>query len=72
LPGLGNIWDDGKEGNYWSDYLNRYPNALEGANRDVGNTAYTINENNIDRYPLLSPVVISDASLSPPQQQTNL
>ena len=51
VPGLGNIWDDGKEGNYWSDYLTRYPDASEVSNTGVGNTAYTINENNADRAP---------------------
>jgi parallel beta-helix repeat protein len=64
VPGLGNIWDDGREGNYWSDYLTRYPDASEVANTGVGNTAYTINENNADRHPLMSPVEISVGSSS--------
>ena len=59
IPGLGNVWDDGKEGNYWSDYLTRYPDASEVSNTGVGNTAYTINENNADRHPLMSPIEFS-------------
>lgn len=68
IPGLGNTWDDGSEGNYWSDYLTRYPNAEEIANTGIGNTPYLINENNIDKHPLTSPVEISTES-SPSQQQ---
>ncbi|NIO36169.1 DUF1565 domain-containing protein, partial [Candidatus Bathyarchaeota archaeon] len=44
---LPNIWDDGSEGNYWSDY-NGTDTDLDG----IGNIAYHIDENNIDRYPL--------------------
>jgi parallel beta-helix repeat protein len=29
IPGLGNYWSSGSEGNYWSDYWLRYPNASE-------------------------------------------
>jgi len=77
VPGVGNTWDDGREGNYWSDYLTRYPNASEVSNTGAGNTAYVINENNVDRHPLMSPVEISVDSASqetittpPPETQT--
>ena len=50
-----NVWDDGEKGNYWSDYALRYSNASEMGNTGVGDTAYFINENNIDRYPLMAP-----------------
>jgi len=56
------IWDNGTSGNYWSDYLTRYPNASEIGNTGVGDTPVYINENNIDRYPLMEPVIIPDAS----------
>ena len=55
-PGGGNVWDNGTAGNYWSDYTIRYPNASEIGNSGVGDTPYYINENNIDRYPLMKPV----------------
>ena len=43
-------FDNGKEGNYWSDY--RGPDA----NGDgIGDTAYVIDDNRSDRYPLVSP-----------------
>ena len=58
-----NVWDDGREGNYWSDYGTRYPNASEVGNTGVGNTPYFINENNIDRHPLLAPCEISNGDL---------
>jgi parallel beta-helix repeat protein len=43
-----NAWDDGLEGNYWSEY--------EGtdANHDgIGDAPYQIVENNVDHYPLM-------------------
>ena len=56
------IWDNGTSGNYWSDYLTRYPNASEIGNTGVGDTPFYINENNIDHYPLMEPFIIPDAS----------
>jgi parallel beta-helix repeat protein len=53
VSGLSNLWDDGKEGNYWGDYTTRYPNATMNSN--IWDTPYTINENNIDHYPLAAP-----------------
>ncbi|MEM3162438.1 MAG: NosD domain-containing protein [Candidatus Bathyarchaeia archaeon] len=50
-----NVWDNGRQGNYWSDYKSRYPNATEINNSGIGNTPYYINEVNIDRYPLIRP-----------------
>ena len=44
-----NTWDDGNEGNYWSDY--------DGTDLDengVGDALYIIDENNRDNYPLMS------------------
>jgi parallel beta-helix repeat protein len=61
--GLANIWDNGypSGGNYWSDYVARYPNALETDASGVMNTPYVIDANNVDRYPLipeLSPIAL--------------
>jgi parallel beta-helix repeat protein len=46
-----NIWDNGKEGNYWSDY-NQTNNNTHG----VWDTQYIIDNKNQDNYPLVSPV----------------
>lgn len=53
-----NVWDDGypSGGNYWSDYNGT--DNFWGINQDfkgydmLGDTTYTIDENNTDRYPL--------------------
>jgi parallel beta-helix repeat protein len=65
-PGKANVWDNGKEGNYWSDYTSRYPNASEVGNTGVGDTPFYINENNIDHFPLTKPIVLPDISILPP------
>jgi len=41
-------WDDGEEGNYWSDY-----NGVDANNDGVGDTPYIIDALNQDRYPLM-------------------
>jgi hypothetical protein len=56
-----NFWDDGKEGNYWDDYLTKYPNATEIANSGTGNTFYVIDSVNIDNHPLMKQPSVSDA-----------
>ncbi|MEM2795452.1 MAG: NosD domain-containing protein, partial [Thermofilaceae archaeon] len=45
-----NVWDDGFRGNYWSDYRGEDRN-----NDGIGDTPYTIDEKNVDRYPLIHP-----------------
>jgi parallel beta-helix repeat protein len=48
------IWDNGCEGNYWSDYEDKHPSA----NYDqygIWNTSYLINTEGVDRYPLRNP-----------------
>lgn len=38
-----NVWDDGYgSGNFWDDYLTRYPNATESNTPSVGDTPYLI------------------------------
>jgi parallel beta-helix repeat protein len=56
-PNYDNTWDNGypSGGNYWSDYLTRYPNATEIDHTGIGDTAYEINANNTDHYPLMIP-----------------
>jgi len=59
-----NFWDDGypSGGNYWSDYTGvdlysgpdqDYPSGSDG----MGDSAYVIDANNRDRYPLMNPWV---------------
>jgi parallel beta-helix repeat protein len=59
-PGRGNVWDNGTAGNYWSDYITRYPNASDVGSSGIGDTPFYINENNIDRYPLMKPATIPE------------
>jgi parallel beta-helix repeat protein len=59
------LWDNGTIGNYWSDYLSRYPNAAEVDTSGIGNTPYIVDENNTDHYPLTQQVDISTASPPP-------
>ena len=49
-----NAWDDGGEGNFWSDYA-----GMDGNGDGVGDTPYSVYENYTDRYPLISPFDIS-------------
>ncbi len=57
-----NFWDNGFQGNYWSDFKQRYPNATEIAGSGVWNTPYHINPKNIDYYPLVARFVPAQAS----------
>ena len=53
--GVGNSWDDGSEGNYWSDYTTRYPDAVRVG--DVWDTPYEIGDGGrCDNYPLHDPI----------------
>jgi parallel beta-helix repeat protein len=53
------VWDNGKKGNYWSDYLEKYPDAKEVGSSGIGSTPYRIAEDNVDNYPLMRPRDIS-------------
>jgi hypothetical protein len=61
-----NVWSDGNLGNYWTDYLMKYPNAIEVNSTGVGNIPYVINDNNTDPYPLMTNYDISAASIQLP------
>ena len=59
------LWDNGTAGNYWSDYLTRYPNASEINDSGIGDTPYVIDANNIDSYPLMVPYETSPTESKP-------
>lgn len=54
---LANCWDDGFEGNYWSDY-----SGTDSNEDGLGDTPYTINSFNQDSYPLMSPFMPYDVN----------
>jgi parallel beta-helix repeat protein len=43
-----NVWDDGAEGNYWTDYAGKDLDKT-----GIGDIPYVIDENNRDNYPLM-------------------
>ncbi|MFA5365962.1 MAG: NosD domain-containing protein [Candidatus Bathyarchaeia archaeon] len=52
------VWDESSEGNYWSDYT-----GLDENGDGIGDTPYTINDNNRDNYPLMEPNMIPEFQL---------
>ena len=64
-----NTWDNGypSGGNYWSDYLTKYPNAKMIDNSGIGDTAYSIEAQNEDRYPIINLNQFYNFQLSPPK-----
>lgn len=53
-----NSWDNGSEGNYWSDYEEIYPNATELGDSGVWDTPCPINHMDVDNFPLVQPFPI--------------
>jgi len=52
-----NVWDDGypNRGNYWSDYSGADLNG-DG----IGDSPYSVDQNNLDHYPLFTPYIIPE------------
>jgi parallel beta-helix repeat protein len=61
IGGENTTWDNGypSGGNYWSNYLTKYPNATAIDNTGIGNTPYVIDQWDKDIYPLMKPYPIS-------------
>ena len=53
--GSTNTFDNGEEGNYWSNYEEAYPDAAELGGSGIWNTPYVIDEDNQDNHPLVTP-----------------
>jgi hypothetical protein len=64
-----NLWDNGSIGNYWSDYLIKYPSASEIGNSGIGDTPYVMNSDNIDYYPLMAPFEVPPEPTPSPEPQ---
>lgn len=67
-----NFFDNGTTGNYWDDYLAKYPDAVEAETSGVGSMPYLVYNNVFDNYPLLTkpdgPRIIVPAPWNPPSQ----
>jgi hypothetical protein len=60
-----NIWDDGFEGNYWSNYT-----GVDVDRDGIGDTSHVIDTNNVDNYPLMGVFSEFDwMSLASPEQR---
>jgi parallel beta-helix repeat protein len=57
------VWVDnsGTQGNYWSDYTTKYPNATEVGTSGVENATYIIDSNNQDKTPLVKSISIENS-----------
>lgn len=58
---LTNQWDNGVEGNYWSNYFGN-----DSDRNGIGDTQYNVNEDTADHYPLMGMFYSFDAPLGLP------
>lgn len=61
-----NIWDKSNEGNYWSDYKVKYPNAKEFNASGIWNAPYVLDQYNKDNYPLMNNPLPASPDTAPP------
>jgi hypothetical protein len=57
MPNTTDYFDNGKEGNYWSDYIGTDDNG-DG----VGDTPFYLDSTHLDRYPLIAPFNLSSVA----------
>lgn len=64
--GEDNVWDDGAQGNYWSDHGSRYPGSVSDGT--IWNTPYGMEgtAGSADRYPLVRPGEPEFTDATPP------
>jgi hypothetical protein len=51
---VGNVWDNGKTGNYWDTYT-----GVDANSDGIGDTPNQVFEYMLDSYPLMEPLTIS-------------
>ncbi len=49
-----NVWDNGSMGNFWADYLEKYPDASEIDDMGTWDTPYVKDAGSIDNHPLIN------------------
>lgn len=62
-----NAWDNGGEGNFWSDY-----NGTDANGNGIGDSYYQINIQNVDNFPLVAPFNSTYYSLKITQRKISL
>jgi nitrous oxidase accessory protein NosD len=60
--GEGNSWDNGEEGNFWSDY-----EGIDADGDGIGDTSYIIDDRRPDRYPLMAPFEVDSVTVELPE-----
>ena len=55
-----NFWDNGNQGNYWSNFF-----GVDSNGDGLSEAPYVITENNTDHYPLMAPVNFSASTSQP-------
>ena len=53
-----NKWNYNNVGNYWSDYISKYPSSIDENNDGFWDTPYQIYEDTMDMFPLIMSIKI--------------